>query len=120
MCKITGLALEVGRIIHNMRIILKRIAAGMLGCMMLLTPFGVQAAQVENGAVYPVTTNELPEWPQGPDIYAETAVLMDADTGAILYNKGMDEKRYPASITKIMTCMIALEHSSLDEQVTFT
>ena len=75
----------------------------MLGCMMLLTPFGVQAAQVENGAVYPVTTNELPEWPQGPDIYAETAVLMDADTGAILYNKGLDEKRYPASITKIMT-----------------
>ena len=103
-----------------MRKILKRIAAGMLGCMMLLTPFGVQAAQVENGAVYPVTTNELPEWPQGPDIYAETAVLMDSDTGAVLYNKGMDEKRYPASITKIMTCMIALEHSSLDDQVTFT
>ena len=45
---------------------------------------------------------------------------MDADTGAILYNKGMDEKRYPASITKIMTALLALEHSGLDEEVTFT
>ena len=45
---------------------------------------------------------------------------MDADTGTILYNKGMDEKRYPASITKIMTALLALENSNLDDQVTFT
>ena len=78
------------------------------------------AAEVNNGTTYPVSTDAIANWPQGPDTYSETAVLMDADTGAILYNKGMDEKRYPASITKIMTALLALEHSSLDEEVTFT
>ena len=38
-----------------------------------------------------------------PDIISDTGVLMDADTGVVLYNKGADEQRYPASITKIMT-----------------
>lgn len=86
----------------------------------LLNSVTVYAEIVQNGMAYLVSTNEIQGWPQGPDIYAETAVLMDADTGAVLYNKGMDEKRYPASITKIMTCLLALEHSNLDEQVVFT
>lgn len=111
---------KMGKVVESMKKIYQRIVAGMLFGIMLIMPVCVQASVVQNGAVYPITTNEIPEWPQGPDIYGETAVLMDADTGAILYNKGMNEKRYPASITKIMTCMIALEHSSLDEQVTFT
>ena len=67
-----------------------------------------------------MTTNLIPEWPQAPEIASETAILMDGDTGAILYNKGMDEIRYPASITKIMTCLLALEKAGLKEQVTFT
>lgn len=103
-----------------MKRIYRSVAAGILICAILMMTVGVQASVVENGASYSISTNSISEWPQGPDIYAETAILMDADTGAILYNKGMDEKRYPASITKIMTCMLALEHSSLDEQVTFT
>lgn len=92
--------------------------AGILAGMLFAS--SVQASVVDNGAVYPISSNSIEEWPQGPDIYGETAVLMNADTGAILYNKGMNEKRYPASITKIMTCLLALEHSGLDEQVTFT
>lgn len=112
--------IESGRIRNNMKRIYRSVAAGILICAILMMTVGVQASVVENGASYSISTNSISEWPQGPDIYAETAILMDADTGAILYNKGMDEKRYPASITKIMTCMLALEHSSLDEQVTFT
>lgn len=50
--------------------------------------------------ILPITTNAIEGWPQGPDTYSETAVLMDADTGTILYNKGMDEKRYPAEYHK--------------------
>jgi len=69
---------------------------------------------------YPITTNEIADWPAGPDVNSETAVLMEADTGTILYNKGMDEVRYPASITKIMTTLIALENSSLTDEITFT
>lgn len=101
-----------------MKKIFRILLAGIL--MVMLPAASVQASVVDNGAVYPVSTNSIEGWPQGPDLYGETAILMDADTGAILYNKGMNEKRYPASITKIMTCLLALENSSLDEQVTFT
>lgn len=94
--------------------------AGLLGTVLCLTTVPVQAAQVNNDAVYTISSNSIEEWPQGPDLYSETAVLMDADTGAVLYNKGMDELRYPASITKVMTALLALEHSSVDDQVTFT
>jgi len=59
-------------------------------------------------------------WPAGPDVISETAVLMDADTGAILYEKDMDRVLYPASTTKIMTCLLALENGSLEDQVTMT
>ena len=45
---------------------------------------------------------------------------MEADTGTILYNKDMDMHNYPASITKIMTALVTLEHCSLDEMVTYS
>ena len=51
---------------------------------------------------------------------AETAILMDVDSGEILYAKGIDEKRAPASTTKIMTAMLALEKVPFDTQITFT
>ena len=47
-------------------------------------------------------------------------MLIDADTGAVLYDKGMDEYRYPASTTKIMTVLTAIENSSPRDVVTFT
>lgn len=78
------------------------------------------AAAVNNGTVYPITSNEISGWPQGPEVACETAVLMDADSGIVLYNKGMDELRYPASITKILTALLAIENCSLDTQVTFS
>lgn len=68
----------------------------------------------------PIETNHISGWPQGPQISATTACLMDANTGTILYDKQMTKKMYPASTTKIMTALIALEHASLDETVTFT
>lgn len=45
-------------------------------------------------------------------------VLMDADTGAILYQKNAHEQAYPASTTKIMTAILAIENANLDDQVT--
>ena len=51
-------------------------------------------------------------------IKSETAVLIEANTGAVLYNKNKDKKMYPASITKIMTGMLALENCSLDDTMT--
>jgi len=59
-------------------------------------------------------------WPAGPDVSSESAVLMDINTGTVLYEKNMDEALYPASTTKIMTTLLALENCSLDEVVTFS
>lgn len=67
-----------------------------------------------------IDSNQIENWPQGPQIYAESAIVMDAATGTILYNKDMDMRNYPASITKIMTALVALEHASLDEVVTYS
>ena len=55
-----------------------------------------------------------------PEIVAEAGVVIEASSGTVLYNKNMDEKMYPASITKILTTLLALENSSLTEQVTYS
>ena len=61
------------------------------------------------------------EWPSGPsNVSAAGAVVMDMKSGMILYEKNMDKKRYPASITKIMTALLALENSSMSETVTYS
>ncbi len=55
-----------------------------------------------------------------PNICAESAIIMEAETGSILYGKNMHDKNFPASITKILTTLIALENSSMNETVTFS
>lgn len=55
-----------------------------------------------------------------PDITAESAVVMDAASGAVLYGKEADSKQYPASITKVMTALLAVENCSMDDIVTFS
>ncbi|MFC4767297.1 D-alanyl-D-alanine carboxypeptidase family protein [Effusibacillus consociatus] len=52
-----------------------------------------------------------------PSVEAEGALLMDMKSGQILYEKNPHERFYPASITKVLTAIIALENSRLDEQV---
>ena len=59
------------------------------------------------------------QWPAGPEVQAPSAIIMDASTGTVLYEKDADTPRYPASITKIMTTLLALENCSLDEMVHF-
>lgn len=53
------------------------------------------------------------------NIIGETAVLMDAKTGEVLYNKDMHKPMYPASTTKMMTAIIILENHNLDDVLTF-
>ena len=50
-------------------------------------------------------------------LYAQAAVLMDADSGRVLYGKNAQEKLPMASTTKIMTCILALEYGNPDEIV---
>lgn len=51
-------------------------------------------------------------------IVAETAILIDANTGSVLFEKNADRAMYPASTTKIMTCLLALEYGHLDDVIT--
>ena len=59
-------------------------------------------------------------WPEAPEISAGNGILIDADTGAILYEKNAYTKCYPASTTKILTGLLTVENCSMDETVTFS
>lgn len=53
-----------------------------------------------------------------PSLVSQSAVLICADTGQILFEKDADTPRAPASITKLMTALLAFENASLDETIT--
>lgn len=59
-------------------------------------------------------------WPAELSTNSPSAIVMELSTGTILYEKNSQEQHYPASITKIMTVLIALENSELDEIVYFS
>ena len=77
-------------------------------------------ALAEERKSLPIQSNQIENWPAGPAIGAESAILLEANTGVILYAKNIDEKLYPASTTKLMTCLVAAENSRLDDTVTFS
>ena len=53
-----------------------------------------------------------------PNISSPAALLMDSSSGKILYEKNMNEKRYPASLTKVMTAIVVLENCNLEDIAT--
>lgn len=91
----------------------KRIVIGLLFIIIVQT-IGLysNSASAKNG-----------EWSSGPaanKISAESAIVMDINSGTILYEKNIHDKHYPASITKIMTTLLCLENASLTDTVTFS
>ena len=69
--------------------------------------------------------DEKPELPADPNILAKAALLVDANTGTVVYAKGEHEELYPASLTKIMTALLTLEaidagKLSMDQELTAT
>ncbi len=67
---------------------------------------------------------EKPEAPRQYDfgidlaVQAKGAVLIELNSNSMIYSYEIDQKLYPASLTKIMTCMLALEHGDLDDVLT--
>ena len=66
---------------------------------------------------------EEPVLPEEPDIQAKAALLVDANTGSIVYAKNEHQELYPASLTKIMTALLVMEavdsgRLSLDQEIT--
>lgn len=79
-------------------------------------------ALVVNLLAFPVSAAET-SLPADPDIQAKAALLVDANTGNIVYAKNEHQELYPASLTKIMTALLVLEavdsgKLSLDQQLT--
>lgn len=100
-----------------------------LACSLALSPLTAYAApqtQAEAEALSQaaygkaIESNAWENWPAGPAVYAESAIVMEAATGTILYAKDIQEKNFPASITKIVTALIALENCDLNEEVTYS
>ena len=66
-----------------------------------------------------VASNKIKGWPKGPGTYGESACVMDMETGAVLYDKKMDTKQFPASITKVMTAYVTLKYGDMNSNVKF-
>ncbi len=62
----------------------------------------------------------IADWPTAPDIIGEAALLIEAESGVVLYEKNSRATMYPASITKLITALLVLENCSLDEMVPFS
>ncbi|SFN72599.1 D-alanyl-D-alanine carboxypeptidase [Pseudobutyrivibrio sp. UC1225] len=89
----------------------KRIFSKVLACVLLTNAFAIGNYKEVKAADY---------WPSSVDVTAESAIIMEQETGTILYSKNIDEVHFPASITKIMTALIVLENCDLDETVKFS
>ncbi len=93
-------------------------------CLLLcacLLPGGM-SARAAAAAAKPalVTLADAVSLPEGPEIVSDYAVLIEARSGAILYDKNARERSAPASITKIMTALLIMENCDLNETVFFS
>ena len=61
-----------------------------------------------------------PDWPSDMGIMAEGGIVMDFNSGAVIFGQNIHQASPPASITKLLTALVVLENSSLDETVTFS
>lgn len=85
-----------------------------LFALLFLFTFSMPTYATENTEAtteHPETTEYPDEPSKAPDLVSNAAIVMDASTGQVLYEKNSHEKKYPASITKIITTLIALEHN---------
>lgn len=67
-----------------------------------------------------MTVYAKPDWPSDTAIQAESGIVIDGDSGAVLFGQDIHTPYPPASITKILTALIVLENAKLDDMVTFS
>lgn len=98
-----------------MKKLLKRMAAS-AACVLLASGMFVKPVNAADGVATETKTTK-----SQPSIYAESGIVIDAKSGKILYAKKIDERHYPASITKILTTLVAIENNKdLYGEVTFS
>lgn len=89
------------------------------GAVLLCGIFGNTSA-ITVSAAKTVKEDSWPEGPDGSKLSSASAIVMELSTGLILYKKNIHAKRYPASITKVLTAMLVAENASMNETVTFS
>ena len=119
----------------NLHMKIKRIFCGILTAAMLLGQTGAvwaEATDTASGSPTPTPdphteyyaqaadTDSIEGWPEGPKIEAQSAVLMDLNTEAVLYSKNANTQLYPASITKLLTCLLGCENLDVNAQLTLS
>lgn len=78
------------------------------------------AVTVASSLMSAVNVQAAEYWPDNISISSGAAIVVELETGTVLYEKDADTSYYPASITKVMTALLALENCDLDEVVTFS
>jgi len=96
---------------------------GAAGFMINLPTISTVSAEVQDKVYVQPERPDIPGLVVSPadplqKLTARSAIVMDAVTGQILYERDIDARRYPASTTKMMTLIVALEHGKLDDIVT--
>ena len=98
---------------------LKRAAALLMAAVMLITmgEHPVQAETVIGREDHRIV--EAPGYakPAAPEINSDTAIMIELNSGVMLYSKNIHQRMYPASITKVITALIALEQCSLEDRL---
>lgn len=85
-----------------------------LACALTLTALPLAPARAEEAAAEQTTYSAA----EPPEVSSPSALLVDCTTGTVLLEKNADERREPASTTKVMTALVVLENADLNEQVT--
>ena len=68
-----------------------------------------------------VAADSAPAWPDDyVDTVAKSSCLIDYNTGTVLYESKAHKKRFPASITKILTALLTIENCDMNETVTYS
>ncbi|PEA83857.1 D-alanyl-D-alanine carboxypeptidase family protein [Bacillus pseudomycoides] len=83
----------------------------MVICLFFVTPMTLYA---ETG------TEPVPAPGPGPNVFGQFAVSIDAKTGDVLYDKNAHQHAFPASMTKVLTAILLMEHTKPEEQFTFS
>ena len=70
--------------------------------------------------LFVLTAYGKPDWPRDTGVQAEAGIVVDMDSGAVLFGQNIHLPYPPASITKLLTALVVLEHCQLDETVEFS
>ncbi|PHA31404.1 D-alanyl-D-alanine carboxypeptidase family protein [Bacillus wiedmannii] len=85
-------------------------------CLFFLTPMTLRAET--NVGVNPEQVAPPPA--EGPNVFSQFATTIDAKTGDVLYNKNAHHRAFPASMTKVLTAILLMEHTKPEDQFTFS